>query len=89
MTASLRPDESASYCIQIQGYLSQQWADYLAGLSISVDVEPDQTVTTLSGEVTDQAALMGVLNNLYNLGFSILSVEHQFESDKEKSHDRS
>ena len=86
MTVGLKLDESASYCIQVQGYLSQQWTDYLAGLSISVNVDPDQTVTTLSGEVTDQAALMGVLNNLYNLGFSILSVEHQFACDEEKNY---
>jgi hypothetical protein len=38
--------------------------------------EPDQTV--LVGEVTDQAALMGVFNALYNLGHTVVSVERIF-----------
>jgi len=32
-------------------------------------------VTTLRGELIDQAALMGVLNTLYDLGFTLLKVE--------------
>ena len=31
-------------------------------------------VTTLSGELADQAALVGVLNQLYNLRVAVLSV---------------
>jgi hypothetical protein len=34
-----------------------------------------QPVTTLSGELSDQAALMGVLNALYDMGFPLLRVE--------------
>ena len=67
----------ATYRIQVQGSLDQQWADYLGGLNISVDREIDPPVTTLSGQVLDQAALMGVLNGLYDLGFSLLFVECQ------------
>jgi hypothetical protein len=32
-------------------------------------------VTTLMGELRDQAALLGVLNSLYDLGFPLLRVE--------------
>ncbi len=32
-------------------------------------------VTTLSGELIDQAALMGVLNSLYDMGYPLLKVE--------------
>jgi hypothetical protein len=34
-----------------------------------------QQVTTLTGEVRDQAALMGVLMELYDMGLSLLKVE--------------
>jgi hypothetical protein len=36
-------------------------------------------VTTLVGQLRDQAALFGVLNNLYELHLPILSVEYQDE----------
>ena len=75
MGHTLSLGDAASYRIQVQGHLGQQWADYLAGLSISVSANPNRTVSTLSGEVADQAALMGVLNGLYGLGFPLLAVE--------------
>jgi hypothetical protein len=34
-----------------------------------------EPVTTLTGEVSDQAALMGVLSTLYDMGFPLLKVE--------------
>jgi hypothetical protein len=36
----------------------------------------DETVTTLYGPLVDQAALLGVLNCLYDLHYAILLVEH-------------
>lgn len=49
----------------------------MGGLEISVTGSQDQPVTTLTGELLDQAALMGVLNGLYSLGYALLSVEYQ------------
>jgi len=37
--------------------------------------EAESPVTTLSGELADQAALAGVLNSLYELHLPVLSVE--------------
>ena len=76
------------YQIAVKENLASDWAEYLGGLAITTDNEAKKTTTTLSGEIIDQAELMGVLNNLYGLGFSILSVEYQFENDKEKNYDR-
>lgn len=78
----LHPDQPAFYRIQIQGYLGQHWSASMAGLTISVTVERDQSVTTLSGEVLDQAALMGVLNGLYGMGYPLLTVEYQSSSNQ-------
>jgi hypothetical protein len=37
--------------------------------------EADATVTTLLGELSDQAALEGVLNTLFTLHLQVISVE--------------
>ena len=87
MEQRLTRDQPAAYRIQVQGHLGQRWADYLGGLTISVSGEPDGTVTTLSGQVIDQAALFGILNSLYDLGFSLLSVEYQSDPGKEVAKD--
>ncbi|MEI6914942.1 MAG: hypothetical protein WCL39_07410 [Armatimonadota bacterium] len=66
------------YRIVVQGGLDQSWSDRLAGMRITT--QADQTipiVTVLEGRVNDQAELVGVLNSLYDLHMSILSVELQ------------
>ena len=65
------------YCIRVQGVVSDNWSDYLQGLDIEIDrTEDSQAVTTLTGELVDQAALLGALNVLYNLRLPVLSVEY-------------
>jgi len=55
--------------------LDKSWQEYL-GMTISVVEAPTEApVTILSGRLIDQAALIGVLNNVYDLGLSLLSVE--------------
>jgi len=61
--------------IRIQGHLDAYWIDRLGGLIFSVAASADGClVTTLTGEVADQAALMGVLNTLYDLQYPLISV---------------
>ncbi len=84
MADPLKMDHMAVYHIQIQGSLAPHWSDYLNGLTIKVSHEDEYPITTLSGEIVDQAALLGVLTNLYNLGYPILEVEHQIISLEEK-----
>jgi len=44
-------------------------------MTISVTIGEDGTpVTTLDGEFSDQAALLGVLNSLYELHLPVISV---------------
>ncbi len=77
MTERFSQERRAVYRIMVQGRLDQKWSDYLGGLTIRSNDVSGQSVTTLSGQVLDQAALLGVLNSLYDLGFSLLSVEYQ------------
>ena len=77
MKQRMHPDRPAFYRIQVQGSLGEHWSESMGGLSISVSGERELPVTTLSGEVLDQAALLGVLNGLFGMGFTLLSVEYQ------------
>ncbi len=66
----------AIYRIVIQGRLDSSWSDSLGDMVINNEVAADGTpLSVLSGRLVDQAALFGVLNGLYGLGFALLSVE--------------
>ena len=70
-------DTPATYRIRVKGYLDSSWSDCLSGLTISRSDHGDEPeVTTLYGQVLDQAALAGVLNALYGLHLPLLSVEY-------------
>lgn len=65
----------ADYVIRVLGHLDDAWADQL-GMSPSHERSFDGIpLTILAGRLRDQAALFGVLNGLYGLGFPLLSVE--------------
>ena len=85
MSQTVHADQAAGYLITVQGVVGADWADYLGGLTISANIAAGQPTTTLSGRLIDQGALLGVLNNLYNLGFPILTVEYQIISSKENN----
>jgi len=76
------------YRITIQGCLDASWSEQLGGMAISSKLEADGSpLTVLTGRLVDQAALYGVLNALYGLGFALLSVERvpTEQSDKSQS----
>ena len=69
-------DMPASYRITFRGYLHRSWSDRLGGMAlVTCDEASEEPVTVLSGWLPDQAALIGVLNTLYNLHLTLLSVE--------------
>ncbi|NIM92576.1 MAG: hypothetical protein GTO18_02525 [Anaerolineales bacterium] len=68
---------TASYQICIQGTLDEDALNYLQGLKVvSWSGMGKSGTTLLRGRLLDQAALIGVLNALYDMGLSILRVEH-------------
>jgi hypothetical protein len=68
-------DGPATYQIRVQGKVGPSWTDRLGGMTISLVVpETGPAVTTLEGELSDQAALLGVLNTLYEQHLTVLSV---------------
>ncbi len=71
----LRLDQTASYQIRVQGMFPARWRDYIQGMDIIVEDDEECPVTMLTGRLPDQAALLGVLNFLYNQRLPLLSVE--------------
>jgi hypothetical protein len=68
-------DSPGYYRIRVLGQLSASWADQLETMTVTVRQAAKQPVTTLTGELRDQAALLGVLCALYDMGFPLLRVE--------------
>ncbi len=62
------------YQINVRGLLPQSWSEYFAGAVIDVKIAQDGTcITQLTQVVTDQAALQGILNRLYDLHLTLIS----------------
>ena len=75
MTACLA-DARARYQIRVQGRLDPLWAERLGEMTLAVhDRSGASSITDITGWIADQAALMGVLGQLYALGVTLLSVE--------------
>jgi hypothetical protein len=71
-------DRPATYQISVQGRIDPNWAGLLAGMTLRLTTqEACPPVTTLEGELSDQAALLGVLNSLYELHLPVLLVQCQ------------
>jgi hypothetical protein len=68
-------DQPATYQIRVEGKIDPDWSDRLAGMTIRLTAgEAWPPVTTLQGELGDQASLAGVLNTLYELHLPVISV---------------
>ena len=66
----------ATYEIKVPGEVSQNWSDWVEGITIAVERKADGSyVTTLTGAL-DQAALVGLLRRLYSLGLPLISVTY-------------
>ena len=57
--------------IRVKGHLGHRWSDWFEGLTITLEENGD---TLLTGLVSDQAALHGLLKKVRDLGLPLLSV---------------
>lgn len=67
-------DKSWNYEICVEGRIAERWSEWFEGLIICVS---PTNHTTLSGPLTDQAALFGVLNKIHALNLCLVSVARQ------------
>jgi hypothetical protein len=65
-------DKPSIYAICVEGHLSDRWSAWFEGLTIHNDPNGE---TTLSGLLSDQAALFGVLAKIRDLNLTLISVQ--------------
>ena len=73
-------DVPATYRIIVTGRIDRLWCEDLGGMDIHIENhnhENELAITILTGQVRDQAELMGIMNSLYELHMTVLSVEHR------------
>jgi hypothetical protein len=61
----------AHYELRVGGHLAEHWSAWFGNLRL---IHADDGTTTLSGPVTDQAELHGLLARIRDLGVPLLSV---------------
>lgn len=72
----LHPDQPARYRVQAEGQVDPGWLEMLSGVWQISPTQADLPGTTiLLGNVLDQAALLGDLQQLACLGLTLLRVE--------------
>ncbi len=68
--------ETAVYRIRFQGAFDDSWLQSLgAEWTIQYSDESPAETTTITGAICDQAALLGLLSSLYDVGLPLLAVE--------------
>ena len=61
----------AVYTIRVKGHIGAEWSEWLDGFQMSRETNGE---TVLSGVVSDQAALFGLLTKVRDLGLPLLSI---------------
>ena len=72
MADGRKVDRQGIYQIRVRGILDEKWSDWFDGFTI---IPQGDEETLLTGLVTDQAALHGLLGKIRDLGLPLLSVE--------------
>ena len=69
--------ETAVYRIRLQGAFDDTWLQDLSPeWTIHFNDETPPVTTTITGAICDQAALLGLLSSLYDVGLPLLAVEY-------------
>jgi hypothetical protein len=71
MTNHKKHQTSVQYRIRLKGCLDEKWSDWFEQMAIA----SKGAETILTGPVTDQAALHGILIRIRDLNLTLLSVE--------------
>jgi hypothetical protein len=73
-------DQPARYQIRVYGRLDEEWSDWLDGMSIAYD----DGITTCTGLVVDQSALLGILTRLCHMNLTLLLVRRLEEGQSDE-----
>ena len=67
-------DRPITYQIIIAGQPGENWSAWIDQMEIYIETDPSGFATTTLTGTVDQAALIGLLRQLYYLGFPLISV---------------
>ena len=67
-------DQAIPYQIKIAGQLNENWSAWTDEMDIHIETDASGFATTTLTRAMDQAALLGLLRQLYYLGFPLISV---------------
>lgn len=77
------PGQMTHYIIRIQGGVDDTLSEWFGPMEIEHGADANgQPVAILSGDVVDQAALVGLVRHLHGLGIVLLSVEQDVSREK-------
>jgi hypothetical protein len=77
--ARLCLSRSATYRIEIEGTLDENWSTWFDDMTLTVERDEDgATITAMTGTVSDQPALHGLLARVRDLGLPLLLVERVY-----------
>ena len=72
MNRRLGPHAPAHCELRVEGHLDEHWSNWFGEMAL---IHEDDGATTLSGLVTDQAALHGLLAKVRGIGATLIAVE--------------
>lgn len=73
---NIRMDLPVKYRIKVKGSVDETWFNYYDNMTVELEDDGGrQPLTTLTGFVPDQAALISILTLLYDMRYPLISVE--------------
>ena len=72
MTQTPKRQAPAGYQLRVAGHLDDHWSPWFGDLTLTHE---DDGTTSLSGFVSDQAELHGLLMKVRDLGITVIAVE--------------
>jgi hypothetical protein len=68
-------DGQGVYQIRVHGRLDKRWTDWFSGMTITFGSGSDGSpITVLTGAVADQSVLRGILDSVWDLNLTLVSV---------------
>jgi hypothetical protein len=72
----MKAEQRPIYQIKVQGKINEQWSAWLEGVTITHEQAQEEAhITTLTSPIVDQAALRGIMNRLWDLNVTLLSIK--------------
>ena len=78
MSKNRESSHKIKYEIKVTGTLDTSWSDWFNGMAITFA----DNVTTLTGRVSDQSILRGMVNKIWDLNLSLISINQVEEEDQ-------